>query len=92
MILTTLKSSTQGAAKSALQSKLTKALADVASGKGGLSVEDSGRVEELEAAKSKLGARVQELEEAVAAGDAKVRGRMFFFDTDILNRKKGNFS
>jgi len=61
----------EGAAKAALQAKLTKALADAASGKGGLSVEDSARVEELEAAKSKLGARVQELEEALAAGEAK---------------------
>merc|ERR1711962_57493 len=61
----------EGAAKAALQAKLTKALADAATGKGGLSVEDSARVEELEAAKSKLGARVQELEEALAAGEAK---------------------
>merc|ERR1711962_476329 len=61
----------EGAAKAALQAKLTKALADAATGKGGLSVEGSARVEELEAAKSKLGARVQELEEALAAGEAK---------------------
>jgi len=61
----------EGAAKAALQSKLTKALADASAGKGGLSAEDAGRIDELEAAKGKLAARVQELEEALAAGEAK---------------------
>jgi myosin heavy subunit len=61
----------EGAAKAALQAKLSKVTAEAAAGKGGLSIEDSARVEELEGIKSKLGARVQELEEALAAGDAK---------------------
>jgi len=61
----------EAAAKAALTSKLTKALADAGKGGGVGSAEDMARLDELELAKSKLSAHVQELEEALAAGEAK---------------------
>ena len=64
----------EAGAKSAMQQKLSKALADAASGKGGLGIEDSERVEELEDAKKKLNARVKEMEEALMAAETKAAG------------------
>merc|ERR1711962_1710086 len=59
----------EASTKAAMQQKLSKALADAASGKGGFGIEDSERVEELEDAKKKLNARVKEMEEALMAAE-----------------------
>jgi len=65
----------EAAAKASLQQKLSKALADLASGKGGgLGAEDAARIEELEDHKRKLSNRVQEMEEALAAAETKAAG------------------
>merc|ERR1712096_365178 len=53
--------------------KLSKALAEGGRG-GGLGIEDSERVEELEDAKKKLNARVKEMEEALMAAETKAAG------------------
>ena len=67
-------------AKTALQQKLSKALADAASGKGGLGAEDVARIEELEDHKRKLTSRVQEMEEALIAAETKATGSLKLFD------------
>jgi len=64
----------EAASKSQMQQKLSKAMADAASGKGGGSIEDSERVEELEDQKKKLNARVKEMEEALMAAETKAAG------------------
>merc|ERR1711962_670813 len=64
----------EASTKAAMQQKLSKALADAASGKGGFGIEDSERVEELEDAKKKLNARVKEMEEALMAAETKAAG------------------
>merc|ERR1712013_862621 len=80
----------EASTKAAMQQKLSKPLADAASGKGGFGIEDSERVEELEDAKKKLNARVKEMEEALmavetkAAGMEKVKNRMNEEVEDLL--------
>merc|ERR1712202_67806 len=75
----------EAASKSQMQQKLSKAMADAASGKGGGSIEDSERVEELEDQKKKLNARGKEMEEALkAAGMEKVKNRMNEEVEDLL--------
>jgi len=80
----------ESAAKAAVQAKLNKAVADLASGKGGGGVEDSERVEQLEDAKKKLGAKVKELEEALmtaetkGASSEKLRARLNEENEDLL--------
>merc|ERR1711962_612234 len=64
----------EASTKAVMQQKLSKALADAASGKGGFGIEDSERVEELEDAKKKLNARVKEMEEALMAAETKAAG------------------
>jgi len=63
----------EASAKAALQQKLSKAMAEGGRG-GGLGIEDSERVEELEDAKKKLNARVKEMEEALMAAETKAAG------------------
>ena len=62
-----------------MQQKLSKALADAASGKGGLGAEDVARIEELEDQKRKLTNRVQEMEEALVAAETKAAGWILLF-------------
>ena len=67
-----------------MQQKLSKALADAASGKGGLGAEDVARIEELEDQKRKLTNRVQEMEEALVAAETKAAGWLIFFASLFL--------
>merc|ERR1711910_95735 len=61
----------EAASKATLQQKLSKSLAEP---RGGGSVEDSERVEELEDQKKKLANRIKEMEEALMAAETKAAG------------------
>merc|ERR1712183_632148 len=59
------------AAKAAIQTKLTKALADLGAGKGGSGGVDESVAAALEDAKKKLNKKVKELEDALMAAESK---------------------
>merc|ERR1712142_1154252 len=61
----------ESAAKAAIQTKLTKALADLGAGKGGSGGVDESVAAALEDAKKKLNKKVKELEDALMAAESK---------------------